>query len=118
MKLLKSHLGIEFLHCSWEDVTESTPMTVHIDENETKGDGGNNLNNTTALQQQQQQQQHNGRSVAIEELDGCVQFTSIVSASFMLVHCPNWMSCDLISLVDQMHKVSPSNSRIHFYWQF
>ena len=80
-------------------MTESTPMTVHIDENETKGDAGNNLNNTTAVQQP------NGRSVAVEELDGCVQFTSIVSASFMLVHCPNWMSCDLISLVDQMHKV-------------
>ena len=98
---------------SWEDVTESTPMTVHIDEDEgvvVKADITNNHNNGTQPQHQQQQQQPVGngisKNVALEDLDGSVQFTSIVSASFLLVHCPNWMSCDLISLVDQLHKVS------------
>lgn len=79
---------------SWEDVTESTPMSVHIVDEEANHEVGNNHNNATTVQ--------NGRA---EDVDGCVQFTSIVSASFMLVHCPNWMSCDLISLVDHMHKV-------------
>ena len=98
---------------SWEDVTESTPMTVHIDEDEgvvVKADITNNHNNGTQPQHQQQQQQPVGngisKNVALEDLDGAIQFTSIVSASFLLVHCPNWMSCDLISLVDQLHKVS------------
>ena len=37
---------------------------------------------------------------------GSVQFTSLVSAAFWLVYCPNWMSSDVISLVDQIYKVS------------
>ena len=36
---------------------------------------------------------------------GSVQFTSLVSASFWLVYCPNWMSLDVISLVDHIYKV-------------
>ena len=75
-------------------------MTVHVEDedgNHVQDVHRHNQNNATTTLQQQ-----NGR---VEDVDGCVQFTSIVSASFMLVHCPNWMSCDLISLVDQMHKV-------------
>ena len=37
--------------------------------------------------------------------NGCVQFTSIVSASFWLVDCPNWMCADVMALVDQLYKV-------------
>ncbi len=50
-------------------MTESTPMTVHIEEEGNNGGLSNNHNNTTtALQQQQQQQQHGRNNVAIEEL--------------------------------------------------
>lgn len=38
--------------------------------------------------------------------NGCVQFTTIVSASFWLIECPNWMSSDIMTLVDQLYKVS------------
>jgi hypothetical protein len=38
---------------------------------------------------------------------GCVQFTSVVSASFWLVECPNWMSSDALTLVDQLYRVGP-----------
>jgi hypothetical protein len=70
-------------------------MTIHLDDEDTnKHSNGQNG-----------QSGQNGRAEVRTAADGCVQFTSIVSASFMLVHCPNWMSCDLISLVDQMHKV-------------
>lgn len=37
--------------------------------------------------------------------NGCVQFTSIISASFWLINCPNWMSQDAMTLVDQLYKV-------------
>ena len=142
------------VYFSWEDVTESTPMTVHVDDDDgvvVTADITNNYNNGSQPQQQQQPQkqqqlpqkqqqqplkqpqtqlqlqQHNhqqqqqqqqpigngrpagnglSKNVAVDEVEGAVQFTSIVSASFILVHCPNWMSCDLISLVDQLHKVS------------
>ena len=121
-------------------MTESTPMTVHVDDEDgvvVTADITNNYNNGSQQPKQQQQQQHNhqqqlpqqqqqqqqqqqkpignGRpagngltkNVVVDDIEGSVQFTSIVSASFLLVHCPNWMSCDLISLVDQLHKVSP-----------
>jgi hypothetical protein len=100
-------------------------MTVHVDDEDgvvVTADITNNYNNGTQ-QPQQQQQQHNhhqqepvgnvrptgnglSKNVRVEDESGSVQFTSIVSASFLVVHCPNWMSCDLISLVDQLHKVS------------
>jgi hypothetical protein len=38
--------------------------------------------------------------------NGCVQFTSILSASFWLIECPNWMISDVMCLVDQLYKVS------------
>ena len=37
--------------------------------------------------------------------NGCVTFTSILSASFWLVECPNWMISDVMCLVDQLYKV-------------
>jgi hypothetical protein len=49
-----------FFFFSWEDVTESTPMTVHVDDEDgvvVTADITNNYNNGT--QQPQQQQQHN-----------------------------------------------------------
>jgi hypothetical protein len=113
-------------------------MTVHVDDEDgvvVTADITKNYNNGSQQpKQQQQQQQHNhqqqqqqqkpignGRpagngltkNVVVDDIEGSVQFTSIVSASFLLVHCPNWMSCDLISLVDQLHKVSPNE--ILFY---
>ena len=36
---------------------------------------------------------------------GCVVFTSIVSASFWLIEIPNWMSSDIMTLVDQLYRV-------------
>jgi len=49
---------------------------------------------------------------------GSVQFTSLVSAAFWLVYCPNWMSSDVISLVDQIYKNAvkvPYLCRFHVY---
>jgi hypothetical protein len=116
-------------------------MTVHVDDEDgvvVTADITNNYNNGSQQPKQQQQQQHNhqqlpqqqqqqkpignGRpagngltkNVIVDDIEGSVQFTSIVSASFLLVHCPNWMSCDLISLVDQLHKVS-SNEKLYFF---
>ena len=45
---------------------------------------------------------------------GSVQFTSLVSAAFWLVYCPNWMSSDVISLVDQIYKVLHSGKHSIF----
>ena len=59
----------------WEDVTESTLMTVE--------------------------------EAASESSSECVQFTSVVSATFWLVRCPPWMRPDLLTLVDKLHKVIP-----------
>ena len=44
--------------------------------------------------------------------NGCVTFTSILSASFWLVECPNWMISDVMCLVDQLYKVSAAALRI------
>lgn len=44
--------------------------------------------------------------------NGCVTFTSILSASFWLVECPNWMISDVMCLVDQLYKVRIANGGI------
>ena len=60
----------------WEDVTDSTPMTIY---------------------------------------QGYAQFTTVISASFWLVHCPNWMSSDLLYMVDTLYKVLKVLIPYH-YW--
>ncbi|XP_059087243.1 ankyrin-3-like [Tigriopus californicus] len=47
--------------------------------------------------------------------NGCVQFTSIISASFWLINCPNWMSQDAMTLVDQLYK---GNMRVPYIARF
>lgn len=37
---------------------------------------------------------------------GGIQFTSVVSASFWAIDCPKWMSSDVMTLVDQLYKVT------------
>ena len=39
---------------------------------------------------------------------GYARFTTLVSASFWMVYCPNWMSSDLLGVIDTIYKVSLS----------
>ena len=39
---------------------------------------------------------------------GYARFTTLVSASFWMVYCPNWMSSDLLRVIDTIYKVSLS----------
>ena len=97
----------------WEDVTETTPMTVAL-----KTSPGSNLDNkynlspagvrqdpSTAVDLKKPFPGSNQFAEFEDRSPGTVQFTSLVSASFWLVYCPNWMSSDVISLVDQIYKV-------------
>lgn len=102
----------------WEDVTDNTPMTVVLNKNdlglnhvtEKKGGGKDvsqvemerDVSVATDLRKPNQPQ----IQPIEDKFPGTVQFTSLVSASFWLVHCPNWMSSDVISLVDQIYKAS------------
>lgn len=92
----------------WEDVTDNTPMTVVLNNNK--------LENKHDLPQAEVERDAASAvdlrkpnlppiSSTEDKSPGSVQFTSLVSASFWLVHCPNWMSSDVISLVDQIYKV-------------
>ena len=113
----------------WEDVTDTTPMTVVLkNSNSVSGVGGAlenkyNLSQANIVQDSstavdlRNPESSPGRtpyagntlnSIEIEDNSrspGSVQFTSLVSAAFWLVYCPNWMSSDVISLVDQIYKV-------------
>ena len=115
----------------WEDVTDTTPMTVVLKNNNssTSGVTGSsvippgalenkyNLSEATIvrdssaavdLRKESNHATSAFNSIEIEENSrspGSVQFTSLVSAAFWLVYCPNWMSSDVISLVDQIYKV-------------
>ena len=118
----------------WEDVTDTTPMTVVLKNNNssTSGVTGSSVippgalenkynlseativrDSSTAVDLRKESTDHatsaGFNSIEIEENSrspGSVQFTSLVSAAFWLVYCPNWMSSDVISLVDQIYKVS------------
>ena len=114
----------------WEDVTDTTPMTVVLKNSNSVSGVGGALENKYNLSQANIVQDSStavdlrnpdsspGRtpyagnvlnSIEIEDNSrspGSVQFTSLVSAAFWLVYCPNWMSSDVISLVDQIYKVS------------
>ena len=113
----------------WEDVTDTTPMTVVLKNSNSVSGVGGALENKYNLSQANIVQDSStavdlrnpdsspGRtpyagnvlnSIEIEDNSrspGSVQFTSLVSAAFWLVYCPNWMSSDVISLVDQIYKV-------------
>ena len=117
----------------WEDVTDTTPMTVVLKNSNSVSGVGGALENKYNLSQANIVQDSStavdlrnpdsspGRtpyagnvlnSIEIEDNSrspGSVQFTSLVSAAFWLVYCPNWMSSDVISLVDQIYKVSTYN---------
>lgn len=105
----------------WEDVTDNTPMTVVLNqragiENKHQLDRADVGQDTaTAFDLR------NLEPVLHLEEDrspGSVQFTSLVSASFWLVYCPNWMSLDVISLVDHIYKNAikvPYFCRFHVY---
>ena len=98
----------------WEDVTDNTPMTVVLKKNDLGVTPNENKHDLSQVEVE------NDASVATDlrkpnqpqiqpvenKCPGSVQFTSLVSASFWLVHCPNWMSSDVISLVDQIYKVN------------
>jgi hypothetical protein len=122
----------------WEDVTDTTPMTVVLNKDSTNGKNKNlnfqalhwrklfawfsananpgdkyNLSPAFVVQDPSTAvdlRKTNGAQQRIypseDRSPGSVQFTSLVSASFWLVHCPNWMSSDVISLVDQIYKVN------------
>ena len=120
----------------WEDVTDTTPMTVVLKNSNSVSGVGGALENKYNLSQANIVQDSStavdlrnpdsspGRtpyagnvlnSIEIEDNSrspGSVQFTSLVSAAFWLVYCPNWMSSDVISLVDQIYKV---RQRKHFF---
>ena len=101
----------------WEDVTDNTPMTVVLNKNDL---GLNHVTEKKGGKDVSQVEMERDVSVATDlrkpnqpqiqpiedKYPGTVQFTSLVSASFWLVHCPNWMSSDVISLVDQIYKAS------------
>ena len=120
----------------WEDVTDTTPMTVVLKNSNSVSGVGGALENKYNLSQANIVQDSStavdlrnpdsspGRtpyagnvlnSIEIEDNSrspGSVQFTSLVSAAFWLVYCPNWMSSDVISLVDQIYKVLHSKQFI------
>ena len=98
----------------WEDVTDSTPMTVVLNQAQMRLDNKYNLDKAEVRQDSStaidlktlDRGDHRGDLPDFEDRSpGSVQFTSLVSASFWLVYCPNWMSSDVISLVDQIYKV-------------
>ena len=122
----------------WEDVTDTTPMTVVLKNSNSVSGVGGALENKYNLSQANIVQDSStavdlrnpdsspGRtpyagnvlnSIEIEDNSrspGSVQFTSLVSAAFWLVYCPNWMSSDVISLVDQIYKVLSCNKQFIF----
>ena len=103
----------------WEDVTDNTPMTVVLNktgiENRHKLDHAV-LERDPASAIDLRNEGHILQPVleAFEDRSpGSVQFTSLVSASFWLVYCPNWMSLDVISLVDHIYKVQDNTIKLN-----
>lgn len=93
----------------WEDVTDTTPMTVVLNKHSTSLPTDKYNLSAASVNQDPATAVDLRTSKPIKAIEdrspGSVQFTSLVSASFWLVHCPNWMSSDVISLVDQIYKV-------------
>ena len=108
----------------WEDVTDTTPMTIHLNEaleydeepiteptiiveNDTTSHG--TPSRQRAKYRRRPKSSESPRSAksssSVSSSPGYVEFTTLVSASFWLVHCPNWMRSDMLSLVDQLYKV-------------
>ena len=107
----------------WEDVTDTTPMTIHLhdpnDEEENPAETSAMIEYDTAGGTPSRQRAKVKRrpkyaesprsaksSSSMSSSPGYVEFTTLVSASFWLVHCPNWMRADMLQLVDQIYKVS------------
>ena len=117
----------------WEDVTDTTPMTIHLNETGDEEDMAPQQqqveisavidNETIGVNRQRSKHRRKPRgdervaksgesprsakssSSAVSTSSGFVQFTTLVSASFWLVDCPNWMRSDMLQLVDQLYKV-------------
>ncbi|CAB4068139.1 unnamed protein product [Lepeophtheirus salmonis] len=51
----------------------------------------------------------------IDIIDGCIQFTSVISASFWLINVPKWMSSDVILTTDSLHK---NTNRVPYWVRF
>ena len=109
----------------WEDVTDTTPMTIHLhdpndadDENQaetsamieydTAGQGTPSRQRAKIKRRPKSSESPRSAksSFSMSSSPGYVEFTTLVSASFWLVHCPNWMRADMLQLVDQIYKVS------------
>lgn len=98
----------------WEDVTDSTPMTVVLKNNSNVDQDSRKMASVTRDQAAAfDLRRPQCDKVATDRSPGSVQFTSLVSASFWLVYCPNWMSSDVISLVDQIYKVNCVESLVY-----
>lgn len=107
----------------WEDVTDTTPMTIHLndglDDDESAGETAAIVEYETSSHGTPSRQRVKPRrkpkssesprsaksSSSVSSSPGHVEFTTLVSASFWLVHCPNWMRSDMLQLVDQIYKV-------------
>ena len=110
----------------WEDVTDTTPMTIHMNEAPDDDDGaladneaaivendtishGTPSRQRAKYRRKSQKSSESPRSAksssSVSTSPGYVEFTTLVSASFWLVHCPNWMRSDMLTLVDQLYKV-------------
>ena len=108
----------------WEDVTDTTPMTIHLNdahdfEDDVPGETAAIVEHDTsshgtpsrqrAKPRKKQKSSESPRSAksssSVSSSPGHVEFTTLVSASFWLVHCPNWMRSDMLQLVDQIYKV-------------
>ena len=110
----------------WEDVTDNTPMTVVLNNSEVQQScNKHNLPQAEVVPDPSHAvdlQKHQQAPIRViqDTSPGSVQFTSLVSASFWLVHCPNWMSSDVISLVDQLYKVMNilAHNKIQIFYKF
>ena len=109
----------------WEDVTDTTPMTIHLHdpndideenpaetsamieyETSSHGTPSRQRAKTRRRPKSSESPRSAKSSSSVSSSPGYVEFTTLVSASFWLVHCPNWMRADMLQLVDQIYKVS------------
>ena len=109
----------------WEDVTDTTPMTIHLNdsldvedenamensvtvENDNSGQGTPRTRSKYRRRPKSAESPRSAKSTTSvsSTSPGYVEFTTLVSASFWLVHCPNWMRSDMLQLIDQIYKVT------------
>ena len=92
-----------------DDAADIDDETATIVEHDASSHGTPNRQRAKILSKRKPKSSESPRSAksssSVLSSPGYVEFTTLVSASFWLVHCPNWMRSDMIQVVDQIYKV-------------